>query len=179
MAAELSQSVNISWLDSRLDKAVVYLEPDEYRSTWLGNKAIYRLRMAMSDSGELTILAPGIGRFGEDDGIDALVRKYGYKGTESTLLSVKNNADLQSRLSAAAHLIHGSSEGRFRIRYCCGGLDRKEVENAGFEYGDLGEMFKKYDPEKLTDGWNRLPDGERIFFVSNPAIGLWRAKPGK
>ena len=179
MAADLSQSVNILWLDSRLDKAVVYLEPNEYRSTWLGNKAIYRLRMAMGDKGELTILAPGIGRFGEDDGVDELIRKYGYKGTESTLLSVENNADLRSRLSAAAHLIHGSSEGRFRIRYCCGGLSRKEVEKAGFEYGDLGEMFKKYDPEKLTDGWNRLPDGERIFFVSNPAIGLWRTKPGK
>ena len=179
MAAELSQSVNISCLDSRLDKAVVYLEPDEYRSTWLGNKAIYRLRMAMRDNGELTILAPGIGRFGEDGGIDALVRKYGYKGAESTLLSVENNTDLRSRLSAAAHLIHGSSEGRFRIRYCCGKLDREEVENAGFEYGDLGEVYKKYDPEKLTDGWNILPDGERIFFVSNPAIGLWRAKPGE
>ena len=174
MAAELSRKVNITWMERPLEKAVVYLEPGEYKSTWLGNKAIYRLRMALKDAGELLIMAPGIQRFGEDKGIDALIRKYGYRGTEATLHAVDVNADLQSRLSAAAHLIHGSSEGRFRIRYCCGGLSPQEIEKAGYESADLPEALARYNPQRLSDGWNILSDGEKVFYVANPGIGLWR-----
>jgi hypothetical protein len=82
-------------------------------STWLGNKAVYRTRMAMADGGELIILAPGVKEFGEDHEIDRLIRKYGYRGTPATLAAVKANEELRNNLSAAAHLIHGSSEGRF------------------------------------------------------------------
>ena len=49
IAAELSREVNMIFLDKPLDKVVVYLDPKEFRSTWLGNKAIYRTRMVMAD----------------------------------------------------------------------------------------------------------------------------------
>lgn len=171
-AAALSLKVNFNMLDAPLQKAVVYLDPGEYKSTWLGNKSIYRTRMAMADSGELIVLAPGLVEFGEDPEIDRLIRKYGYVGTDRVLELVDRNEDLRANLSAAAHLIHGSSEGRFRVTYCPGKLSRKEIEDAGFAYGNLAEMMKKYDPETLTDGFNTV-DGEEIYFISNPGLGLW------
>lgn len=174
-AAELSLAVNFEMLDREIPKAVVYLDPGEFKSTWLGNKAIYRTRMAIADGGELVVLAPGVKEFGEDKTIDALIRKYGYRGTPATIDAVEKNADLAANLSAAAHLIHGSSEGRFRITYCPGGLSREEIEAAGFAYGDLEAMMRRYDPKRLADGWNTV-DGEEIFFISNPALGLWAYK---
>ena len=172
-AAKLSLEVNFQMLDEQITKAVVYLDPSEFKSTWLGNKAIYRTRMAMADRGQLIILAPGLKEFGEDHEIDRLIRKYGYHGTPQTLAATKANAELQQNLGAAAHLIHGSSEGRFDITYCPGNLSRGEIEGAGFQYADLATMTQRYDPAKLKDGWNTMPDGERIFYISNPAIGLW------
>ena len=120
LASALSVQVNFETMDTPLQKVVVYLDPHEFSSTWLGNKAIYRTRMALADRAELIILAPGVSEFGEDPGIDTLIRKYGYRGTPATLEAVGANADLASDLSAAAHLIHGSSEGRFTIRWCPG-----------------------------------------------------------
>lgn len=172
-AAALALDVNFEMVDKPFKKCVVYLEPEEFKSTWLGNKAIYRTRMAMADAGELLILAPGVKMFGEDPQNDKIIRKYGYFGTPKTLAAVKANADLQESLGAAAHLIHGSSEGRFHITYAAGKLTRKEVESVGFGYAEIGKMMKRYDPAKLADGWNKMPDGEEIFFVRNPAIGLW------
>ncbi len=176
MAAELSIKVNFSMLEKPLAKVVVYLDPAEFKSTWLGNKSIYRTRMAMADNGELIVLAPALREFGEDKEIDRLIRKFGYKGTPATLKSLKESMDLQNNLSAAAHLIHGSSEGRFSITYCPGFLTRKEIESVNFIYHDLSEMMKKYDPGKLVDGFNTMPDGEEIFYISNPALGLWTSK---
>ena len=176
LAAELSLKVNFSILESPLEKVVVYLDPSEYKSTWLGNKSIYRTRMAMADNGELIVLAPGLKEFGEDKEIDRLIRKYGYKGTPSTLKSLKANEDLQNNLSAAAHLIHGSSEARFSITYCPGHLTRQEIESVNFRYADPGEMMKRYNPSILQDGFNKLADGEEIFYISNPALGLWTSK---
>lgn len=172
-AAELSFQVNVSLLDKPLEKVVVYLDPEEYRSTWLGNKAIYRTRMALSDGGELIILAPGVKDFGEDAGIDALIRRYGYAGREEILSLTERQKDLKENLCAAAHLIHGSSDGRFRVTYAPGGLSRQEVEAAGFSYADLGAMMKLYNPDTLKNGWNSLPSGEEVFYISNPALGLW------
>ena len=79
----------------------------------LGNKAVYRTRMAMADGGELIVLAPGVERFGEDPQIDALIRRYGYRGREAILAQARERGDLRANLSAAAHLIHGSTDGRF------------------------------------------------------------------
>ena len=172
LAADLSLKVNFEILDTPLKKAVVYLDPGEFHSTWLGNKAVYRTRMALADSANLIILAPGVKDFGEDQIIDALIRKYGYRGTPATLAAVKANADLAHDLSAAAHLIHGASEGRFNITWCPGHLTRQEVESVGFNYADLNTMLQRYDPEKLTHGYNQV-DGEDIFFIANPGLGLW------
>jgi hypothetical protein len=171
-AAELSLKVNFEMLDDPLRKAVVFLDPHEFHSTWLGNKAVYRTRMALADGAELIVLAPAVKEFGEDRTIDALIRKYGYRGTPATLDAVAKNPDLAADLSAAAHLIHGSSEGRFRITWCPGHLTREEVESVGFGYGDLNHMLRRYDPAKLRHGFNTV-DGEEIFFVANPGLGLW------
>ncbi len=174
--AKLCQQVNLDLLEAPLRKVVVSLDPSEFKSTWLGNKAIYRTRMAMADGGELIILAPGVREFGEDPEIDRLVRKYGYRGTPHTLRQVAENPELAANLSAAAHLIHGSSEGRFRVTYCPGGLTREEVESVGFAYGDLTGKLAAFKPEKLRDGFNTLPNGEEVFYISNPALGLWGLK---
>jgi nickel-dependent lactate racemase len=170
--AALCQKVNIQLLDEPISKVVVYLDPAEYKSTWLGNKAIYRTRMAMATGGELIILAPGVGTFGEDPKIDRLIRRYGYRGTSHTLEMVRKNPELARNLAAAAHLIHGSPEGRFRITYCPGKLTCEDTEAVGFAFGELAQMRERYDPARLRDGWNDVC-GERVFFVSNPGLGLW------
>ncbi len=175
-ACELCLKVNFNMLDKPIKKAVVNLDPHEYKSTWLGNKSIYRTRMAMADNGHLIVLAPGVKEFGEDQQIDSLIRKYGYVGTDKVLAAVKNNDDLKANLSAAAHLIHGSSEGRFKITYCPGKLTKQEIESVNFDYGDLDEMMKLYNPANFRNGFNTMPDGEEIFFIPNPGLGLWAYK---
>ncbi len=172
-AAELSVQVNFTVVEEPFQKVVVFLDPEEFHSTWLGNKSIYRTRMAIADQGELIVLAPAVRTFGEDPEIDRLIRKYGYRTTPEIMRMVQENDDLQQNLSAAAHLIHGSSENRFRITYCAGQLTREEVEGVGYQFGDLQTMQQRYDPSHLVDGWNVLPDGQRIYFISNPALGLW------
>lgn len=171
--AALCRQVNLDRLERAPGKVVVYLDPLEYKSTWLGNKAIYRTRMAIADAGALIVLAPGVRTFGEDATIDRLIRRFGYRGTPTTLAKVRSEPELAANLSAAAHLIHGSSEGRFTITYCPGQLSRAEIESIGFRYGALSEVMSRYDPLRLRDGWNRLADGEEVYFISNPALGLW------
>ena len=170
--ARLCRQVNLDLLDEPITKAVVYLEPSEYKSTWLGNKAIYRTRLALADDGELIVVAPGVSTFGEDPEIDRLIRKYGYRGAASTLAAVNANRDLAEHLAAAAHLIHGSAEGRFRITYCPGGLSREEIKSVGFGFADPDEMARRYDLPRRRDGWDNV-NGERIFCISNPGLGLW------
>jgi hypothetical protein len=167
--------VNIILLDAPIKRAVVYLDPSEFKSTWLGNKAVYRTRMAMADGGELLVIAPGLHQFGEDPEIDRLIRKYGYRGTTAILKAVKDNADLQGNRSAAAHLIHGSSEGRFKITYAPGTMTEKEITGVNFSYRQLDETTQQYDPAKLKDGPATV-NGEEIFYISNPAVGLWGLK---
>lgn len=177
-AVALSQRKNLTFADAPLQKVVVLLDEKEFKSTWLGNKAIYRTRMAIADGGELIILAPGVERFGEDGGIDRLIRKYGYCGREKVLALVPENEDLRSNLSAAAHLIHGSSDGRFSITYCTQKLGREDITGVGYAHMPYAEAAKRYDWNTLAEGFNILPDGERIYYISNPALGLWadRAK---
>jgi hypothetical protein len=175
-AAALSLQVNVQLLDAPIEKAVVYLDPSEFKSTWVGNKSIYRTRMALASDAELIVLAPGITRFGEDDKIDQLIRKYGYVGTPRVLELVRKQLDLRQSLGTAAHLIHGSSEGRFTVTYCPGDLTRHEIEGVNFRYADLQEMMARYDPEKLRDGFETSAAGEKIFFISNPGLGLWACR---
>lgn len=173
-AAALARKVNVDLLDEAPRKVVVYLAPEEFRTTWLGNKAVYRTRMAIADGGELLIMAPALERFGEDKGVDALIRKYGYRPAAVIREKAGTEPDLAGSLSAAAHLIHGCGEGRFTVRYCPGpAVSRAEIESVGFEWGNLAEASGRYDVNSLSLGWNTMPDGEKIFFVPNPAMGLW------
>ncbi len=173
-AVALSQQKNIDFVETGIQKCVVYLDPSEFRSTWLGNKAVYRTRMAIADGGELIVLAPGVERFGEDDQVDALIRKYGYRGRIKTLEAFEKpeNTDLRENMGAAAHLIHGSSDGRFTITYAVKEISKEEIRGVGFAAADYDEMAAKYDPEKLKYGYNTV-DGEEVFFIPNPALGLW------
>lgn len=171
-AAELSLEVNFTMIEEAPKKMVVYLDPEEFHSTWLGNKSIYRTRMAIADEGELIVLGPEVGTFGEDPEIDRLIRKYGYRTTPEVMRFVEENQDIRDNLSAAAHLIHGSSEGRFSVTYAPGKLTREEIEGVGYRYGDLAELSAKYPVDELRDGWNER-NGERFYYISNPALGLW------
>lgn len=171
-AVKKSQEVNLTHVKKRFQKVVVYLDPREFKSTWLGNKSVYRTRMAIADGGELIVLAPAVERFGEDDENDRLIRKYGYVGREQVLKLVEEHDDLKQNLSVAAHLIHGSSDARFTITYCTRHLSEEEVRGAGFHWAPYDEMVKKYDPTVLKDGPSTV-DGEEIFYISNPALGLW------
>lgn len=177
-ASELAQELNIDYLDRPIQKAVVYLQKDEYRSTWVGNKAVYRTRMALADGAELLVLAPGVRTFGEDEENDRLLRKYGYRGRDYTLKMVEENEDLAQNLSSAAHLIHGSSDDRFHITYAVDEeiMPKKVMESVGFSAMDIQTALECYNPNTLQDGWNTLPDGEEIFFIRNPSLGLWMVK---
>ena len=173
-AVRLAQEKNIDFVEHGLKKCVVYLDPSEFKSTWLGNKAIYRTRMAMADGGELIVLAPGVTKFGEDAQVDALIRKYGYRGRLHTLEEFKKpeNQDLRDNMGAAAHLIHGSSDGRFTITYAVKNISREEIDSVGFRSADYDEMAARYDPHKLHYGYNTV-DGETVYYIPNPALGLW------
>lgn len=179
-ACDLSLKVNFTLLDKPPSTIVVYLEEDEFHSTWLGNKSIYRTRLAIADGGNLIVLAPGVRRFGEDDKVDQLIRKFGYVGTPRIMKHMEEDEELGDNLGAVAHLIHGSSEGRFTVTYCPSPgpdhLTKEEIEGVGFQYAPLDEMAKKYPYESLCDGWQISPSGEEYFFIANPALGLWAVR---
>jgi nickel-dependent lactate racemase len=175
-AARRSRTQNITIFDKPIKKIVAVMQADEFHSTWVANKAVYRTRMAIADGGELLIIAPGLERFGEQPDVDALIRKYGYKGTARTLALYKTEPDMQAIPHAVAHLIHGSSEGRFTIRYAPGHLSRQEIEQVGFEYADLTEAQARYNPATMKEGCNTMPDGEEVFYISTPSAGLWTTR---
>ncbi len=174
-AAELAKRVNITDLDRAPQHVVAYLDPSEFKSTWLGNKAIYRTRLAIANGGRLTVLGPAVEEFGEDDQIDPLIRKYGYRTKAEILQLVEENEDLAANPSAAAHLVHGSHENRFEVVYAAGKLSAEEIQSVGYTPGDINELMKRYDVSRLEDGWHRDIDGSEFYFIQNPALGLWRA----
>lgn len=177
-AAGLSARVNVVEVDHALHRVSCWLDPREFRTTWVGNKAIYRTRMAIADGGELIVLAPGVTRFGEDDGIDRLIRRHGYRGTAAVLSALDEDPELRASLGAAAHLVHGSSEGRFRIVYCtdpdAGGLTRAEVEGVGFEWRPLPAELERLGVDGDTPSGPRT-DARAMPFehIAGPALGLW------
>jgi len=176
MAARTSRKENITVVDEPIHKIVAVMQGDEFHSTWVANKAVYRTRMALADRGELLIIAPGLSRFGEQRSVDTLIRKYGYLGTSKTLVNYKQNADLKELAHAAAHLIHGSSEGRFAISYAPGHLAKEEIEGVGYGFVPLEEALRRYPPQQMKEGWNVMGDGEKIFFISTPSAGLWATR---
>lgn len=171
-AAALAQKVNVKVFDERPKRVIAWLDPEEFHSTWIGNKSVYRTRMLIDDDGELTVLAKGVKTFGEDPEIDRLIRKFGYRTSPEVMSFVDNNAELRDNLSAAAHLIHGSSENRFKITYATENISKEEIESVGYNHVDYSVAAEKYDFQNLKDGWNEDADG-KFFFVRNPALGLW------
>ncbi|HEV2968880.1 MAG TPA: lactate racemase domain-containing protein [Pirellulales bacterium] len=175
-AARQSREQNITLLDEPIDKIVCVMQGDEFFSTWVADKAIYRTRMALADGGELVIIAPGLKRFGEQPDVDALIRKYGYVGTERVMEQYRRNADMQDLAHATAHLIHGSTEGRFTVTYAPGHLSRAEIEQVNYRYADIGQMMDRYQPSRRQQGWNTTDDGERFYFIPTPSAGLWATR---
>jgi nickel-dependent lactate racemase len=173
MAARRSRSLNITGLARPVRKVIAMMQADEFRTMWVANKAVYRTRMAMADGGELLVIAPGVEKFGEQPEVDALIRKYGYCGTDKVLELYRKNADLQDLAHGTAHLIHGSSEGRFTIRYATGGLSKSEIEGVHYQFADLQQVLDRYAPDERKEGLDILPDGEEIFFIRTPSVGLW------
>jgi nickel-dependent lactate racemase len=175
-AARQSREQNITVLEEPLNKVVCVMQGDEFFSTWVANKAVYRTRMALADGGELVIIAPGLKRFGEQPEVDAIIRKYGYCGTPKVMENFRRDPVLQDFAHATAHLIHGSSEGRFTITYAPGHMTKAEIESVNFRYADLGETLKKYPPDRLKEGFNDLAGGERVYFIPTPSAGLWATR---
>ena len=174
-AAELAKEVNITHLDRAPKHVVAYLDPAEFKSTWLGNKSIYRTRLAIATGGRLTVLGPAVEEFGEDPQIDKLIRKYGYRTKSEIIQLVADNEDLAANPSAAAHLVHGSHENRFEVIYAAGKLSADEIASVNYTPGDINELINRYDVSKLTDGWHQDVDGTEFYFIQNPALGLWQA----
>ncbi|HEV3416366.1 MAG TPA: hypothetical protein VG056_06120, partial [Pirellulales bacterium] len=175
-AARQSREQNITLLDEPIEKIVCVMQGDEFFSTWVADKAIYRTRMALADGGELVIIAPGLKRFGEQPDVDALIRKYGYVGTEQVMEQYRRNSDMQDLAHATAHLIHGSTEGRFTVTYAPGHLSREEIEQVNYRYADIGQMMDRYQPSRRQQGWNTTDDGERFYFIPTPSAGLWATR---
>jgi len=173
IASELAGKVNCFRLPTPPQTVVVTMSAKKYSKTWLANKAIYRTRMAIGDGGTLVIIAPGVRTFGEDPDVDRLIRKYGYRTTPEVLSYVEQDVDLQNNLSAAAHLIHGSSENRFRIVYCTEALSESEVRSVGYEFMSVAEATSLYDVEGKRDGWYESSNGEPFYYISDPGLGLW------
>ena len=175
-AVEASQRFNIVQLDKPVKKMVVYMDEEEFKSTWLACKAIYRTRLVIEDEGELIVLSPGLEGFGENEKMDNLIRKYGYVGKENVINLVNENQDLDNNLAVAAHLIHGSTNGRFKVKFATDKLSKKELNNVNHGHISYKKAINKYDPEKLDYGYNTLENGEEVFYIENPATGLWTLK---
>jgi nickel-dependent lactate racemase len=175
-AARHSREQNITLFDEPIRKIVCVMQRDEFFSTWVANKSIYRTRMALADGGELVVIAPGLKRFGEQEDVDALIRKYGYIGTPRIMELYAQNTDMQDLAHATAHLMHGSSEGRFKVTYAPGHLSREAMEQVNFDYADINETIARYRPSECKQGWNTTADGERFYFIPTPSAGLWATR---
>ena len=175
-AARQSREQNITLFDEPLKKIVCVMQGDEFFSTWVANKSVYRTRMALADGGELIVIAPGLKRFGEQPEVDDFIRKYGYVGTDRVMEQYRKSAEMQDLAHAAAHLLHGSSEGRFTITYAPGHLTKAEIEGVNFKYADINETIARYRPEACKQGWNKTADGEEYYFIPTPSAGLWATR---
>ncbi len=180
-AAALAGRCNVTVVDRPLPRVSCWLDPGSVRTTWLGNKAVYRTRMALADGGELVVLAPGVSAFGEDPTIDGLIRRTGYRGTAAVEAARAADPVLAAEPGAVAHLVHGSTEGRFTVVYCtdpaAGGLPPGEVEAAGYRWRPLGDELAGLGVDGATPTGERLDaTGDPFFHVANPALGLWTTR---
>jgi len=175
-AAEQSRQQNITVFEEPVQKIVCVMQGDEFFSTWVANKAIYRTRMALADGGELVIIAPGLKRFGEQPEVDSLIRKYGYRSSQEILSLYRQNSDLRDLAHAAAHLMHGTTEGRFQVTYAPGHLVRQEIEGVHFRFAALDETIARYQPHQLREGWQKPAGDDPFYFIPTPSAGLWSTR---
>jgi nickel-dependent lactate racemase len=178
-AARQARDENIAVLDKPLPKVVAVMGP-EFHSTWVANKAVYRTRMAIADGGELVIIAHGARRFGEQPEVEALIKTYGYSPRDEILAKYHDPSpqydDLRDIGHGAAHLIHGSSEGRFRITYAPAHLTAEDVQQVGYHYLDYQTALQRYEPQGKSEGLYATADGEEYYFIPSPATGLWATR---
>jgi len=174
-AAAQSAVLNITRVKKPVHKIVAFMEGKEYKTAWVGNKAIYRTCMALENGGELIIIAPGVRRFGEDLKNDALIRRYGYHGTAHTLALMEKEPELAANTSVVAHLIHGSTDGQFTVTYATDRLSEVELQCVGYSHMPHAEAVKRYVPAKKEDGYYQTQDGEAYLFIAHPSMGLWTA----
>lgn len=38
------------------------------------------------------------------------------------------------------------------------------------------EALARYNPATMREGWNTMPDGEEVFYISTPSAGLWSTR---
>ncbi|MCI8416826.1 MAG: DUF2088 domain-containing protein [Lachnospiraceae bacterium] len=179
-ACELSIRLNINHLNKPAKKVVAYADPEEMHSLWISNKAIYRTRMAIADGGELLVIAPGVEKAGESPDVDRAVRRFGYRGRKK-ILEWYHQGLFEGDVLTAGCLMLGSSDGRFRITYATRpeNMARQEIESLGFAWMDCEEALEKYNPDHLKEGFNTMPEGEEVYFVGKPALGLWKYEKGE
>ncbi len=176
-AARQSREQNITVFDEPVEKIVCVMQGDEFFSTWVANKAVYRTRMALADGGELVVIAPGLKRFGEQPEVDAFIRKYGYVGTPRVMEQYRQNADMQDLAHATAHLIHGSSEGRFNDHVRAGpSVARRKSKASTSATPTSTTRSPATGPTECKQGWNTTADGERFYFIPTPSAGLWATR---
>jgi nickel-dependent lactate racemase len=175
LAARHAQRENITVLQEPVDRAVVFVDPQVYQSTWLANKAIYRTRMAIRDGGELIVVAPGVSHFGEDSKADALIRRIGYRGRDYALGRMAVDPELAGERSVVAHSLHGSSEGRFTIAYAATQLTKDELQSVGFEAAPVDRWSRYFFGDTHPMGVHEI-EGVTTLFVDDPGQGLWMSR---
>ncbi len=174
-AAQVAVETNIFDLKAKFNEVIAYLEPKIYRSTWIGNKAIYRSRLLIADNATLRVVAPGVDRFGEDPSIDDTLRRYGYRGYEA-IRQMKVDGALDGNLAAAAHILHSSTFDRFKVEYVAPKLGREEMEAVGFLYGE-GDAISGGQSQPSHDGEEDVlyeVDDDGRLHIYHPGVALWR-----
>ena len=171
--ARLCQQVNIKMLDKDYKKVIAFLDPEEFKSVWVGNKALLRTMMCIADGGELIIICPGIRAFAENSFADSFIRKYGYRSKQELLDIVEKSGEMEDYMLPLSQMILSDTGKRFKVTYAAKDISREELESVYCNWISYEDVIKKYDPESLQEGENILPDGEEIFYVHKPAQGLW------
>jgi nickel-dependent lactate racemase len=187
-AAALSEKLNVDYLDEAAEDVVVYLDPDEYKSFWLGNKAVYRTGMGIARGGRLHVLAPGVRSFSdsaEQGERERLIEEVGYKGLSHVRKCLESTPGLKDNLSVAAHCVHGSplmddgGDPLFEIIYYTNPnhMPRKRVENAGFKWGDYGQVedVSLPDSQGFHDNFG-IGRSKKVYFVPDPGMALLKVK---
>ena len=159
-----------------IEQIVCVMQGDEFVSTWVANKAIYRTRMAIGRRRRADHHRPGTEAVRRTAGSRSADPQIWLRRHAARLQQYRENADMQDLAHATAHLIHGSTEGRFTVTYAPGDMTKEEIESVNYQYADIGETVRRYQPQHRKEGWNLTDDGERFFYIPTPSAGLWATR---